>query len=150
MHWNTERTSALIDLWNAGRSATEIANTLGKTTRNAVIGKVYRLKLPQRAPRALARRRKSSAVPLPPRTSKTDRGPADIPELGPPPPFHPKIHSLAPHHCRWPEGDPRTPEFHFCGRPAVPDKPYCPHHAAHTYERRRRRRKKTEPQQTSH
>lgn len=30
--------------------------------------------------------------------------------------------------CRWPIGDPRSPDFHFCGADALPTKPYCPFH----------------------
>lgn len=35
--------------------------------------------------------------------------------------------------CRWPIGDPKKPGFHFCGRRAIPGKPYCPEHAAIAY-----------------
>jgi GcrA cell cycle regulator len=30
--------------------------------------------------------------------------------------------------CRWPIGDPRQPDFHFCGAPKLPDRPYCEIH----------------------
>jgi GcrA cell cycle regulator len=33
--------------------------------------------------------------------------------------------------CRWPEGDPKAADFHFCGRVKQRlDIPYCDHHAA--------------------
>lgn len=36
--------------------------------------------------------------------------------------------------CRWPLGDPRTPEFRFCGEPvSAPGRPYCSHHNAMAY-----------------
>jgi GcrA cell cycle regulator len=38
--------------------------------------------------------------------------------------------------CMWPEGDPQTPEFHFCGAPAEPNRPYCAYHCAMAYQRR--------------
>lgn len=49
--WNDERTAMLRAAWIAGHSAREIADTLnattgGETTKNAVIGKAYRLELP--------------------------------------------------------------------------------------------------------
>ena len=28
--------------------------------------------------------------------------------------------------CRWPIGDPKHPDFHFCGAPKLPGRPYCP------------------------
>jgi GcrA cell cycle regulator len=30
--------------------------------------------------------------------------------------------------CRWPFGDPRDEDFHFCGEPGIPGRPYCAHH----------------------
>lgn len=30
--------------------------------------------------------------------------------------------------CRWPIGDPRHPEFHFCGAPRAAGRPYCAAH----------------------
>jgi len=30
--------------------------------------------------------------------------------------------------CRWPIGEPKQPDFHFCGDPQLPGHPYCAHH----------------------
>jgi GcrA cell cycle regulator len=30
--------------------------------------------------------------------------------------------------CRWPIGEPRHPDFHFCGAPQIADRPYCELH----------------------
>jgi hypothetical protein len=38
-----------------------------------------------------------------------------------------KVVALGPEACRWPYGDPRHPDFHFCGSP-VGAKPYCERH----------------------
>jgi GcrA cell cycle regulator len=35
--------------------------------------------------------------------------------------------------CRWPLGDPTTPEFRYCGGGAVLGLPYCAHHAQIAY-----------------
>jgi hypothetical protein len=45
---------------------------------------------------------------------------------------------LTPTTCRWPYGDPGTPEFHFCGG-FVWDKTYCKHHHAMAHEPEKRR-----------
>ncbi len=45
MNWTDERVEMLKKLWAEGLSASQIANQLGNVTRNAVIGKVHRLKL---------------------------------------------------------------------------------------------------------
>ncbi|TPW36432.1 GcrA family cell cycle regulator [Oecophyllibacter saccharovorans] len=42
--------------------------------------------------------------------------------------------------CQWPNGDPGTPGFHFCGGPPLPGKPYCAEHAAIAYVKLRDRR----------
>ena len=45
MNWTDERVELLKKLWADGLSASQIAGQLGGVTRNAVIGKVHRLKL---------------------------------------------------------------------------------------------------------
>lgn len=37
--------------------------------------------------------------------------------------------------CQWPIGDPRKPDFRFCGEAAAAGKPYCAHHCAIAYTR---------------
>ncbi|MEM9010381.1 MAG: GcrA family cell cycle regulator [Pseudomonadota bacterium] len=49
MSWSEERVEALKAMWAEGRSASQIAKELGGVTRNAVIGKVHRLGLSNRA-----------------------------------------------------------------------------------------------------
>lgn len=46
--WTAERESALVRMWNEGRTASQIANELGELSRNAVIGKAHRLGLKAR------------------------------------------------------------------------------------------------------
>ena len=48
MSWTPERESKLRELWKKGHTASQIANMLGNTTRNAVIGKAHRLNLQAR------------------------------------------------------------------------------------------------------
>jgi hypothetical protein len=40
------------------------------------------------------------------------------------------ILQLTPTTCRWPIGDPRTPDFRFCMEPHAPGSSYCPEHYA--------------------
>ncbi|MFZ2103185.1 MAG: GcrA family cell cycle regulator [Oricola sp.] len=49
MSWTDERVELLKKLWGDGLSASQIAAQLGGVSRNAVIGKVHRLKLSGRA-----------------------------------------------------------------------------------------------------
>ncbi len=61
MAWTDERVEKLKQLWEEGKSASEIAKELGNVTRNAVIGKVHRMGLQSRA--ASAPETKSAAAP---------------------------------------------------------------------------------------
>jgi len=49
MSWTDERVEKLKTMWADGKSASQIAKELGGVTRNAVIGKVHRLGLSNRA-----------------------------------------------------------------------------------------------------
>lgn len=49
MSWTDERVETLKRMWTEGQSASQIAKELGGITRNAVIGKVHRLGLSNRA-----------------------------------------------------------------------------------------------------
>ncbi len=46
--WTDERVGQLRTMWGEGKSATEIAIHFGTVSRNAVLGKVHRLKLAER------------------------------------------------------------------------------------------------------
>ncbi len=49
MSWTDERVEGLKKMWSEGKPASQIAKDLGGVTRNAVIGKVHRLGLSNRA-----------------------------------------------------------------------------------------------------
>jgi len=49
MAWTDDRVEILKTMWGEGKSASQIAKELGGVTRNAVIGKVHRLGLSNRA-----------------------------------------------------------------------------------------------------
>ena len=148
MSWTDERVELLRRMWGEGRTAAEIAGELGGITRNAVIGKAHRLKLSGRAsPIATAalqqdnkkivlpqpaNRDKPVTVPLPravaiaaPAIKIGDRGVRMI--------------DLRDRMCRWPFGDPKLPDFHFCGCASAPGMPYCPDHSRAAYQAARTR-----------
>lgn len=65
--WTDERVELLKKLWADGLSASQIAAKLGGVSRNAVIGKVHRLKLSGRA------KSTKSSAPRPKRTTAPPR-----------------------------------------------------------------------------
>lgn len=78
MNWTDERVELLKKLWSEGLSASQIAAQLGGVSRNAVIGKVHRLKLSGRGKTTTAAPRSKKPAPAPvaaPRsTSSTGMG----------------------------------------------------------------------------
>jgi len=157
--WTDERVEILKKLWAEGLSCSQIANRLGGTTRNAVIGKVTRLESPPRATssrthtaRAFKPSRSSVKATKPPRqpVERSRRPLADIFETNPEPfavepdlvvPIEARkgLIDLEKDDCRWPIGDPQHADFHFCNRHKVPGLPYCEFHARRAYQPRKSR-----------
>lgn len=76
MTWTDERVALLKKLWMEGLSASQIAAELsGGVTRNAVIGKVHRLKLSARAKPANVAPRAKAPRPAAPRRPAAPTGP---------------------------------------------------------------------------
>ncbi|WP_371037091.1 GcrA family cell cycle regulator [Rhodosalinus sp. FB01] len=79
MSWTEERVELLKKMWSEGQSASQIAKELGGVTRNAVIGKVHRLGLSNRAGAATAAA--AAAAPQPAADAKPAKAPrADTPK----------------------------------------------------------------------
>lgn len=76
MSWTDERVELLKKMWAEGQSASQIAKELGGVTRNAVIGKVHRLGLSNRAggaaPEAPAKPVKAAPKPAPKKAVKPE------------------------------------------------------------------------------
>ncbi|MFC7398160.1 GcrA family cell cycle regulator [Chelatococcus sp. GCM10030263] len=168
--WSDERVELLRKLWSEGLSASQIAAELGGITRNAVIGKVHRLGLSGRAKAAGATTpRPRKPIRPPGQQSHPAAGPhtrgntalaaqpsaeaAPLPVYAPAPredvvvPMSERvtIMELRESMCRWPLGDPTSPDFRFCGARSIVGLPYCPHHSRIAYQPvadRRRDRKR--------
>lgn len=104
--WNEDNTARLRKLWDEGLPAAEIGQRLG-ITKNAVIGKAWRLDL---APRRVA------------------DTPNPVPSLA-------EIMPRATDQCHWPLGRPGTANFRFCSQPVLTGKPYCAVHCRIAYVR---------------
>lgn len=117
MVWTDEMIQRLEELWAKGTSASAIGKDLG-VSKNAVIGKSRRLKLPARpSPIVRAGEKKK---PVTGATPKEKQRITDIIEL-------------TAHLCRWPFGNPDEEDFYFCGKAVVPGKPYCQEHSDIAY-----------------
>lgn len=150
MAWDEASTKIMIEMWNSGATASEIAARLGPPwTRNSCIAKAWRLRRAgqpmrgdladrtkpsaQRKVKGKAKMRAERRVTLPLAKPKTRVALAleAVPFTPTPDPTTPTVFSvlnLVDSHCRWPY-DAEHGGFHFCGRPHVPGLPYCGHHA---------------------
>lgn len=103
--WTPERTAVLITLWNEGICASEIGRRLS-VTKNAVIGKAFRLQLAKRRPTPADQLGEESVV---------------------------RLDGLNAGMCSWPLSTSDSVQVHFCGAAAVPGKPYCETHCRQAY-----------------
>ncbi len=76
MSWTDERVELLKKMWGEGQSASQIAKELGGVTRNAVIGKVHRLGLSNRAGGGGASKPAAKEKPAPKETPAAKAEPA--------------------------------------------------------------------------
>ncbi|MPS70936.1 MAG: GcrA cell cycle regulator [Novosphingobium sp.] len=162
MSWTDERIEKLTKMWEGGATASQIADELGGVSRNAVIGKVHRLKLSGRGrtTAAPARQKKASSAPA---ASKPVRAAAPARSAAPTigatalqvqfdaePVARQQLRSsdnvvvpisrrldltqLTERTCKWPIGDPMKDDFHFCGCESSDSSPYCSYHAKLAYQ----------------
>lgn len=155
MSWTDERVEQLKKMWLDGLSASQIANELGEgISRNAVIGKVHRLGLSGRvkspAPATARPRARSEGEPAASTAPVVHGNLAVAVAARPAPAPAPRpaaeevvvpiservgIMDLRELMCRWPLGDPTTPEFRYCGaRMQIGLGPYCTYHARIAYQ----------------
>lgn len=169
MNWTDERVDLLRKLWAEGFSASQIATQLGSVTRNAVIGKVHRLKLssrgrpaaavakpkkPASAPRATSRaasvaRHVTTTFGATALATQVEAEPVRYQQLRPvedvvvPISRRLSLVQLSERTCKWPNGDPLTENFSFCGHESAEGGPYCAYHSRLAFqpaaERRRNR-----------
>jgi len=88
MSWTDERVELLKQMWGEGQSASQIAKELGGVTRNAVIGKVHRLGLSNRAtaaPKTEAKAKPAAKSDPKPKPAAKSPEPAAKPETAPVP-----------------------------------------------------------------
>lgn len=143
--WTPARVDTMSKLWAEGLSASQIAKALGGTTRNAVIGKVFRMGLPGRKTpsgsgiEAKIRRARhcQGAIVKVPRFNKIKAPPleSDLREAAALKPIDPTITimQLNAFTCRYPIGDPQDADFSYCGRTCSLAGPYCADHVRLCY-----------------
>jgi GcrA cell cycle regulator len=156
-NWTDDTIGRLRALWAEGHSTAEIGRRLG-ASKNAVVGKSHRLRLPARPSpirrdgvRHAPRPRRLRGPTLPNLQAlynashigiSQDQAPTRPPANPDPPAITAAVRAapLGKQPCCWPIGEPGTASFRFCDRPNEAGKPYCPDHCAIAYPKMRDRR----------
>ena len=139
MSWNQQKVDDLKKLWNEGVATSRIGEQLG-FTKNAVIGKAFRLGLERRqnSRKKTAQSQSVSSVTMyretivpgnshiSPKREVTRRREKFS--------FKKSIVGTGSFKsCQWPIGDPLEEGFHYCGGQNIPTKPYCIEHYKKAY-----------------
>ncbi len=138
MSWTTEKVEKLKELWGKGSTASQIALIIGGVTRNAVIGKAFRLNLAAKSipknnnfKKVSQNKEDSTQIGRKKRKSKfksllLDKNfEAENPK---------SLEELNDEICRWPIGHPDESNFYFCGRKSMKDFSYCKLHVLYAFQ----------------
>jgi len=134
--WSDDEVNLLKTLWANGETAHAIAAKLGGMSRSAVLGKIFRLRLPAAASKTpavqaaaaggagepLNRRRRSFRPAQPPKAREERRAKT--------------LFELTNTCCRWPYRRPGTEMYFFCaaaGADLAGGVPYCARHMKRAY-----------------
>ena len=138
MSWTSEKVEKLKELWSKGHTASQIAEMLGETTRNAVIGKAHRLDLEARAPSKQSSVPKSKDNRQIKRTIAPTSRKAKFQSILLDKNFEPEspksLENLTESTCKWPVGHPNEEKFYFCGRKPEGEFPYCKLHVLYAFQ----------------
>ncbi len=158
MAWTDQMVEDLKRMWKEGLTTGEIGKRLN-VSKNSIVGKVHRLGLSGRPPPI--KKKETTPAPSKPATPKPTKvvkeekitapkpAPVEKKKEEPikeiftkniTPPTSPvkntgnlSLTDLDNHTCRWPIGDPKDDNFHFCGKKVRIGQTYCEEHAAVAY-----------------
>ena len=139
MSWTSEREEKIKQLWKKGHSGSEIANILGDTTRNAVIGKAHRLNLParsvsKRSTQKTSTEKENVSEIKNQKLGRKARFKALLLDENFEPENPTKLEDLNDEHCRWPLGEKMQPASLFCGRKSLEKFSYCKLHVLYAFQ----------------
>jgi len=139
MSWNQQKVDNLKKLWNEGVATSRIGEQLG-FTKNAVIGKAFRLGLERRqnSRKKTAQSQSVSSVTMYRETSVSGNSQIspkrEVTRRREKFSFKKSIVGTGSFKsCQWPIGDPLEEGFHYCGGQNIPTKPYCIEHYKKAY-----------------
>ena len=137
MPWDEENITKLRELWDQGLPTAQIGKLLG-FTKNAVIGKAFRLGLERRQN---SRKKTTQSHQVSSATMYRESISSTQPSVKKEPTRRREKFSFKKSivgtgnfkSCQWPIGDPLEEGFHYCGAQNIPTKPYCIDHYKKAY-----------------
>ena len=139
MSWTEEKVTKLKELWGTGNTASQIAEIIGGISRNAVIGKAFRLNLSAKIKTRTATSNQNFESSLNEKNIKPKKGRRSkfkslIIEKDFEPENPKQLEELDENSCKWPIGHPDEKDFYFCGRSSLKDFSYCKLHLLYAYQ----------------
>ena len=149
MSWTEEKVAKLRELWGSGKTASQIAEIIGGVSRNAVIGKSFRLNLSAKIKTRKAASNKEFENSVEEKKNKSRRGRRSkfkslIIEKDFEPENPKQLEELDENSCKWPIGHPDEKGFYFCGRSSLKDFSYCRLHLLYAYQTKSDKKEKEE------
>ena len=138
MSWTPEKVSKLKELWGKGNTAAQIASIIGEVTRNAVIGKAYRLNLTVKSIPKINNFKQVSHLQentaQPDRKTRRSKFKSLLLDKNFEPENPKSLEELHDEICRWPIGHPDEQNFYFCGRKSMKNFSYCKLHVLYAFQ----------------
>ena len=139
MSWTEEKVAKLKELWGKGNTASQIAEIIGGISRNAVIGKAFRLNLSAKIKTRTATSNSNFENSVQEKNTKFRKGRRNkfkslIIEKDFEPENPKTLEELDENSCKWPIGHPNEKDFYFCGRTSLKDFSYCKLHLLYAYQ----------------
>tara|TARA_B110001450_G_scaffold194176_1_gene182475 strand:+ start:146 stop:643 length:498 start_codon:yes stop_codon:yes gene_type:complete len=152
MSWNEEKVAKLKELWGSGKTASQIAEILGGVSRNAVIGKSFRLNLSSKIKTRSVSSKQNFQNNEDENNPKKKQGRRSkfqslIIEKDFEPENPKKLEELDESSCKWPIGHPEEESFYFCGRSSLKDFSYCRLHILWAYQPKGKKEEPTDKEE---
>ena len=138
MAWNEKKIEILKENWGK-LTASAIAEKIGNISRNAVIGKAYRLNLSSKIKgrnisNSSDAKKTNNKFQFPAKKSRRNKFKSLLIEKDFEPENPKHLEELNESTCKWPIGHPNESSFYFCGRSSLKDFSYCKLHLLYAFQ----------------
>ena len=138
MNWDEKKIEILKENWGK-LTASAIAEKIGDISRNAVIGKAYRLNLSSKIKgrnisNSSDAKKTNNEFQFPAKKIRRNKFKSLLIEKDFEPENPKHLEELNESTCKWPIGHPNESSFYFCGRSSLKDFSYCKLHLLYAFQ----------------